>query len=157
MNGTQKLLIGHGALVMWVGFLVGFAFAFFLIGRVELWPFPGSIEVQLPGTYDAWRMAHMEGVINGALLWLAALIIPLIPIGEIGAKRLAWGFIITAWANAVASLLDPLFPASRGLSFGGETTNSIAYLLFVVGIIAIMTVTAVIAWRCLRRDRDQIS
>ena len=152
MNTIQKLLIGHGALVMWVGFLAGFGFAFHLLGGVELWPLLSRIEVQIPGTYDAWRMAHMEGIINGALLWLAALVIPLIPIGEIGAKRLAWGFIITAWGNAIASLLDPLFPASRGLSFGGELTNSLAYLLFVVGIVAIMTVTAVIAWRCLKSN-----
>ena len=41
-------------------------------------------------------------------------------------------------------------PPSRGLSFGGAITNSIAYLLFVVGIVAIMTVTGVIAWRCLK-------
>lgn len=49
MSDMQKLLIGHGALVMWVGFVVGFGFAFFLLGRVELWPIPGSIETQLPG------------------------------------------------------------------------------------------------------------
>ena len=150
MSAIQRLLIGHGALVMWVGFLAGFAFAFYLLGGVELWPFISRIEVQLPGTYDAWRMAHMEGVINGALLWVAALIIPLIPVGEVGAKRIAWGFIITAWTFCVASLIDPLFPASRGLSFGGAATNSLAYLLFVVGIVAIMSVTALIAWRCLK-------
>jgi hypothetical protein len=92
----------------------------------------------------------MEGVLNGVFLWLAALVIPLVPIGAVGAKRLAWGFIITAWGNALASLLDPLFPASRGLFFGGPWTNSLAYLLFVAGIIAIMSVTAVIAWRCLK-------
>jgi len=150
VSDVQKLLVGHGALVMWVGFVVGFGFAFFLLGRVELWPIPGSVEVQLPGTYDAWRMAHLEGVLNGAFLWMAAVVLPLVPLGIVGTRRLAWAFIVTAWANAIASGLDPLFPDSRGLYFGGPLTNSLAYLLFVVGIIAIMSVTAVIAWRCLK-------
>ena len=58
---AQRLLLGHGALVLLVGFVVGFGFLFFLIGEIRLWPIPGVIEYQLPGTYDAWRMAHMEG------------------------------------------------------------------------------------------------
>ncbi len=154
MNDIQKLLVGHGALVMWVGFLVGFGFAFFLLGRIELWPIPGSIEFQLPGSYDAWRMAHLEGVQNGLMLWIVAMVMPIVPIGSIGARRLAWAFIITAWANAIASTMDPLFPESRGLTFGGTLTNSFAYLLFVLGIVAVMTATAVIAWRCLRPQKD---
>ncbi len=126
----------------------------FLLGRIELWPIPVSIEFQLPGTYDAWRMAHLEGVQNGLVLWIAALVMPIIPIGIVGSRRLAWAFIITAWANAIASIIDPLFPESRGLNFGGPLTNSIAYLLFVVGIVAVMAATAVIAWRCLRRQEE---
>ena len=95
---------------------------------------------------------HLEGVQNGLVLWIVALVIPIVPIGSIGARRLAWAFIITAWANAIASMMDPLFPESRGLNFGGSFTNSFAYILFVVGIVAVMTATAVIAWRCLRRQ-----
>ena len=64
----QRLLVGHGALVLLFGFVVGFGFLFFLIGHVALWPIPGRIDYQLPGTYDAWRMAHMEGVVNGLAL-----------------------------------------------------------------------------------------
>ena len=45
----------------------------------------------MPGTYDAWRMAHLEGVLNGAFLWIAALVLPLVPIGIVGTRRLAWG------------------------------------------------------------------
>lgn len=39
----QRPLAGHGALVLLPGFVLGFGFLFFLIGKVELWPIPGSI------------------------------------------------------------------------------------------------------------------
>lgn len=154
LQTIQRRLIGHGALVMLVGFAAGFGFAFFLLGEIKLWPLPGTIDYALPGTDDAWRMAHMEGVLNGAFLWLVALALPLVPVGSVGANRIAIAFIVTAWANSLASLLDPLFPDSRGLSFGGEITNSIAYLLFVVGIIAIVSAVSAIAWYCFRKRAE---
>ena len=151
MTSIQRLLVGHGALVMLVGFVVGFGFAFFLLGEIRLWPIPGRLAIALPGTYDAWRMAHLEGVLNGFMLWIFALVVPLVPIGVRGAKRLAWAFIITAWGNAIASTLDPLFPDSRGLAFGGPFSNSLAYLLFVIGIVAVMGAVITIAWVSFRR------
>lgn len=152
MTALQRLLVGHGALVMLIGFIVGFGFAFFLLGEIKLWPIPGSLAIALPGTYDAWRMAHLEGVLNGLMLWIFALVLPLVPIGLKGARWLAWAVIITAWANAIASTLDPLFPDSRGLAFGGPMSNSLAYLLFVIGIIAVMGTVITIAWVSFRKD-----
>jgi hypothetical protein len=148
---ARRRLIGHGALLVFFGGAIGFGFLFFLLGRITLWPIPGSIEIQLPGTYDAWRMAHLEGIINGFALWLAAAILPLIPLSARGLKRSANGLIVVAWTFVVASLLDPLFPNSRGLAFGGPVTNQIAFFLFYVGVVLIMAITATIAWKALRR------
>jgi len=151
MTSIQRLLVGHGALVMLVGFVSGFGFAFFLLGEIRLWPIPGSLDIALPGSYDGWRMAHLEGVLNGFMLWIVALVVPLVPISLRGAKWLSWAFIVTAWGNAIASPLDPLFADSRGLFFGGPFTNSLAYLLFVVGIIAVTGAVITIAWVSFRR------
>lgn len=154
LDANQRLLVGHGGLVLLWGCLVGFPFVFFLLGEVTLWPIPGSWNVQLPGTYDAWRMAHLEGILNGFALWIAALVLPLIPITPKTATRLAWGFIIVSWTFVVASLMDPLFADSRGLHMGGPITNTIAFLLFYVGVLIITFIAGYIAWVCLKPQKS---
>lgn len=157
MNTTlrcQQLLLGHGALVLLVGFALGFGFLFFLIGEVSLWPIPGVLSVQLPGTYDAWRMAHMEGITNGVVLWLMALILPLLPGSDVFRTRLTWGTILASWTIVIASALDPIFPEARGLKFGGNAANQAAFFLFYVGIVTVTVVVTNIAIKCLRNARQ---
>ena len=150
LKRMQRLLIGNGALLLFVAGILGFGFLFFLIGKIALWPIPGEINYQLPGTYDAWRMAHMEGIANGLLLWLTAAVLPLMPFQAVGRKRLAYAMLVITWTIVIASALDPLFPDSRGLEFGGPITNHFAFFLFYIGVGGAMIVPAIIAWRCLR-------
>lgn len=103
--GIRRHLLGYGAILLFIGGVIGFGFLFFLIGRLELWPLPGAIDYQMPGTYDAWRMAHMEAIVNGFGLWLAAAILPLIPLGVVALRRVGYGLIVVAWTFAVASSL----------------------------------------------------
>ncbi len=153
LDPNQRLLVGHGGLVLLWGCLVGFPFVFFLLGEIKLWPFPWAFDVQLPGTYDAWRMAHLEGIMNGFALWVAAFVLPLIPVTAKNATRLTWGFIIASWTFVVASLMDPLFAGSRGLYMGGPITNIIAFLLFYVGVLIITYIAGYIAWVCLKPQK----
>lgn len=150
----QRLLVGNGALVLLIGFAIGFGFLFFLTGEIALWPIPGRIDYQMPGTYDAWRMAHMEGVINGLVLWLVALVLPLVPTSDLLRGRLTWGAIISAWTLVVASAIDPLFPEARGLHMGGSVFNAIAFLLFYVGIVAVIWMVATIAVKSFAGARE---
>ena len=39
-KGIQRMLIGHGALLLFVAGVLGFGFLFFLMGRIALWPIP---------------------------------------------------------------------------------------------------------------------
>lgn len=151
----QRLLIGHGALLLFVAGVLGFGFLFFLIGKIALWPIPWEIDYQLPGTYDAWRMAHMEGIANGLLLWLTAAVLPLMPFQARGKKRLGYAMMVITWTIVIASALDPIFPDSRGLEFGGPVTNQLAFFLFYIGVGGAMIVPAMIAWHCLRPSRDE--
>ncbi|MDD3765314.1 MAG: hypothetical protein PHP86_18620 [Nevskiales bacterium] len=151
---TRRLLVGHGALLVFLGGVIGFGFLFFLLGKITLWPIPGAIEYQLPGTYDAWRMAHLEGILNGFALWLAAAVLPIVPLSAKALKRTAHGLIVVAWTFVVASALDPLFPDSRGLAFGGPATNLVAFFLFYVGVVLIMVISATVAWKALRPQSD---
>ena len=153
LKRLQRILIGHGGLLLFVAGILGFGFVFFLIGKIALWPIPWEIDYQLPGTYDAWRMAHMEGIANALLLWLTAAVLPLMPFSTTGRKRLAYAMLIITWTIVTASALDPLFENSRGLEFGGPVTNHLAFFLFYVGVLGAMIVPAIIAWRCLRPQK----
>lgn len=148
---SQRLLVGHGALVLLVAFVIGFGFLFFLIGDIRLWPIPGSIDYQMPGTYDAWRMAHMEGITNGFGLWLLAAVLPLLNLSARTSRLIAIGMIITAWTIVIASCFDPLFPEARGLALTSETNllNDVAFLLFVIGIGIVIAIMIKVAKQCL--------
>ncbi len=151
VSNSQRLLIGHGALVLTVAFIIGFGFLFFLIGEIRLWPIPGAIDYQMPGTYDAWRMAHMEGITNGFGLWLMAAVLPHLRFSARTSRRIAIGMIITAWTIVIASTFDPLFPDSRGLAMTSDTslTNDIAFLLFLVGLAIVIVIMLKVAHQCL--------
>ena len=147
LKKAQRLLLGHGALVLLVGFVIGFGFLFFIIGEISLWPIPGVIEYQMPGTYDAWRMAHLEGIANGFMLWILAAIVPIIHNSVPRIYRVAVCMVVVAWTIVVASALDPFFPEARGLSFGPGSSlpNAIAFFLFYVGIVTAFVVVAMVA------------
>ena len=152
----QRRLLGHGSLVLLYGFVMGFGFLFWLVengldggisGHARLWPIPGKIDLGIPGTADAWRMAHMEGVLNGFGCWLFALLLPILPFGPVGRKRAATWMIIIAWTIVIASSLDPLFENARGLRFGLNVANMFAFFLFYVGVVGVCVLVAVIAWK----------
>ena len=152
LDKSQRLLVGHGALVLLVGFIMGFGFLFFLIGQVELWPF-GMIEYSLPGTYDAWRMAHMEGITNGLMLWILAAIFPIVKNYINNTYPLAIGSILVAWTIIIASCLDPIFPQARGLAFTDTSNliNDLAFFLFYIGIGIAFWVVTIIAIKSLKK------
>ncbi len=145
----QRLLVGHGALLVFIGCIVGFGFLFFLMEEISLWPIPGKIDYQLPGTYDAWRMAHMEGIVNGMFLWLAAAILPLVPLAARGMKWLTYTALATCWTIVLASCFDPIFEDARGLMAGDSLLNNIAFGLFYVGVAGAFIVSGVIAYKAL--------
>ncbi len=141
----QTRMIAHGALVYLLGLLAGFPFAFVLLGKVALWPIPGSVDWQPAGDVRAWHMAHLEGILNGLTLFAVAAVLPRLRLGETGLKVVAWGLIVTAWGNIVASIIGPMF-GGRGLEFGGSVTNSLMYLLFVLAIGTVVVAIALVYW-----------
>ncbi len=57
--------------------------------------------------------------------------------------------VIVAWTIVLAAAIDPLFPNARGLAFGTNIPNTIAFFLFYVGIVTVVWVVAVIAFKAL--------
>ena len=151
----QSTLIAHGALVFLAGLLAGFPFAFVILGKIVLWPIPGAIEWAPAGDVRGWRMAHLEGILNGLTLFAVAAIAPRLNLTARAHTILAWSLIVTAWGNMIASLVGPLF-GGRGLAFGDSVANSLMYVLF-VGAIAAIVIAMWLVFRGARRamfDRE---
>jgi hypothetical protein len=45
----RSLPVAHGALIFLAGMAVGFFFAFQILDRAEIWPLPGSLDIQILG------------------------------------------------------------------------------------------------------------
>ena len=146
----RALLVANGALVFVVGLLAGFPFTFLILGKIVLWPVLGAIEVHLPGDVRAWRMAHLEGILNGLTLIAVAAVAPWLALGRGAQRALAWLLIVTAWGNVVASVIGPIF-GGRGLEFGGSLANSLMYLLFVAAVVAVLVAMGLVFWGAMRR------
>jgi hypothetical protein len=120
----QSLMIAHGALVFLVGLLAGFPWAFLVIGKVVLWPIPGAIEWTVPGDVRAWRMAHLEGILNGLTLIGVAAVGDRLALGERAQRVVAWALVATAWGNVVASVIGPSRADAASPSVEGSRTAS---------------------------------
>lgn len=155
LKPLRRKLIGHGALLIFAGGILGFGFLFFLLGHITVWPIPGELQFQMPGKYDAWRMAHMEAIVNGALIWLLAAVLPLLPFSSLRGLRLtSYAMVIVAWTFVIASTIKLFFANSRGLEATGLLSNNIVFGLFYVGVALVMIVMATIAWKSLRGEKS---
>ena len=67
----QRLVIGHGMLVLLVGLVAGVMLVFSMLEAVTLWPLP-AWEVQVPGSTRGWSAAHVGGILNGVWCLLSS-------------------------------------------------------------------------------------
>jgi dolichol kinase len=72
-------------------------------------------------------------------------VLPRLRLSETNLKIVAWGLIVTAWGNILASIIGPLF-GGRGLEFGGSVSNSLMYLLFVLAVVTVMVAIWLVYW-----------
>lgn len=144
----RSFLLLHGALIFLAGMVAGFPFAFHILGRVELWPIPGSLDIQMPGDYRGWRMAHLEGILNGLLLIGVSAAGGQLRLSDRATRWLVWALLVCGWGNVVASFIGPL-SGVRGLSFTGLGWNSLVFLLFMAAIVAVFVAMSLVvrgAW-----------
>lgn len=117
-------MVLHGAVVVMLGLLAGFPHAFVLTG-------------QLAGEERAWRMAHLEGLLNGMTVLLAAAVSGWLVLSPRQHVWLAWSLIAAAYGNVVASVLGAWFGV-RGLALAAPPANAIMNLLFWIAIAGIL-------------------
>jgi len=136
----RKKLIFHGAIVILLGLLAGFPFAMVLLGSMH-------------GEVRAWRMAHLEGVLNGLLVIAVAGIGRRLELDERQQRLLAWSLIVMAYGNVVASTIGATFGV-RGLSPQGPAVNLLVYVLFMVAVVAIFVAMGLVAWGARAQAKD---
>ncbi len=127
----QARLVFHGAIVILLGLLLGFPFGFVILGS-------------LPGSERAWRMAHLEGLLNGLLVIGVAAVAPRLRLGNRQATLLFWSLVVTAYGNTVAAAMGATFGV-RGLAPGGPFSNTIVYVLFIVAVVTVAIALGLVA------------
>lgn len=123
-------LVFHGAVVVMLGLLAGFPHAFVLTG-------------QLAGEERAWRMAHLEGLLNGMLTMLAGAVGSALVLTPSQERWLLWSLVAAAYGNVVASVVGASFGV-RGLALAGPPANVVMNLLFWVAIVGVLVGIGVI-------------
>lgn len=150
----QRTLVFNGAVVFLLGMAAGFPLAFEILGRFELWPLPWKVEFDMPGDLRGWRMAHLEGVLNGLLLVGIAAVAPLLRLGARGWAWVKWGLLVCAWGNIIAAWVGPL-TETRGLVFSGVSWNSLVFLLFMAAIVGVLGAMTCVALGARAGNRDE--
>jgi hypothetical protein len=130
-DDRRRQLAFHGAVAILLGLFAGFPFAFVILG-------------QMSGDLRAWRMAHLEGVLNGLMLWAAAGIGGVLRLGDGAQRTLVGALIVTAYGNSIAAILGAT-TGQRGLEPGGTLANMAVYVLFMAALVAVFAAVATIA------------
>src|SRR2546422_10625815 len=110
MRARPETMIFHGAVVILLGLLAGFPYALVITGS-------------LVGSERAWRMAHLEGVLNGLVVIAVAAVWDRLALDGWKREVLAWSPVLMAYGNVVASVIGATF-AVRGLAPGGSARHT---------------------------------
>ncbi len=143
----HSLLIGHGALV-------------FILGLVAGVPFLWAIEAVAAGggaaeaeALRAWRMAHLEGTLNGMLMIAVAAAATQLTLSEGRSSIITWGLIATGWGNILASFVSGM-TGGRGLAFTGLDWNTLTFTLFSIAIVGVIAAFVVLALAAFSQPSD---
>ena len=146
MDRLQRIMIGHGLLVILTAMLAGFMLMFLLIGGIEIWP--GHIlPVHVYGSSAGWVRAHSGGTMNGLLVVVVALALPQLNLSERLQKWTAYGFIYVAWSFTLFYWLGNA-AGNRGLTLGDSQlghTDLISVLAFLPGLPSVVIVVVLLA------------
>ncbi len=151
LNPLRRSMVGHGALILLIGMLAGVGLLVSLLGGMEVWP--GTIwPLHLPGATDAWVRTHLGGMLNGILIMVVALVLPVVGFDVSGARKISWMLVGTGWANTLfywAALLSP----NRALTFG-DNRFGVTNLAAVLGLAPalLFTVVSIVAVAMLARQ-----
>lgn len=145
-NGLRFTALNGLLMILFGMFLAGFP----LIWVVVATAYPGLPAPHAPGDYRAWNMAHLEGLLNGMLVLLIALVTRLRPMSQTRETVLIAGLSVGGWGNTVAAFIAPLLGV-RGMVFDGHGANNLVTGVFTIALIGTLAAFGVTILHLSRR------
>lgn len=132
MGKYGSALIANGAVLFVIGLVAGIPFNFAAMAVDPAYP-PDSLAFMPAGTENGWRVAHLEGLMNGILLFAAGGWGERVRLTERMSAVLFWLLLAMTWLNVVGSFLAPALGV-RGLAplGGAETLINVMFTLVAV-------------------------
>lgn len=143
----HSLLIGHGAIVFILGLAAGVPFLWALDAVAAG---GGAVEAE---ALRAWRMAHLEGTLNGMMMIAVAAAAKQLTLSDGRSSIITWGLIATGWGNILASFVSGM-TGGRGLAFTGIDWNTLTFTLFSIAIVGVIAAFVVLALAAFSQPRD---
>jgi hypothetical protein len=138
-SGARASLVFHGIVVIVLGLLPGIPYALVIGG-------------DLPGDLRAWRMAHLEGVLNGMLMLVISAAGGSMTLSPGRSRLLVRCFGVAGYGNVAASVLGAIFGV-RGLTPTGPASNFVTYVIFMAAVVGVLLGLAIAAQGALRARR----
>ena len=118
LTRLQRLMIGHGLLILFMALIAGMGLWICLVGGFEF--IPGTVvSFPIPGTPDGWAKAHRGTPMNALMVFAVAMFLPHMGFKAETETRLGWIVTGTAWANTGFYFFSN-FSQNRGLTFGSN-------------------------------------
>jgi vacuolar-type H+-ATPase subunit I/STV1 len=144
---TRRMIVRvvfHGALLVVLGMLVGFAFHRAITEG-------SGADVQ-----RAWRVAHTSLVGGGALYLAFAAVAQYLVLSPQAARLAVWSLVVAAYAFAFGFVVGPAVGA-RGLEATGPPLHVLVFAALATGLFLLLLAACVILWgsyAALRALRD---
>ncbi len=147
VSQARVSIIRHGAAVIFIGLLAGFAWTFALLEEVRISPIPLTVMEGFPGDPARWRIVHLGCILNGIMAICFGMAMGLFTMTPRQITGIKIATILIVWGNMVFYAAS-VFAPNRGLSFGdnaagsGNMAGNIAYLGAFIAAFAALYVVA---------------
>jgi hypothetical protein len=125
MQRSGAKLVFHGIALILLGSAAGFAYLGVLTG-------------ELASGAQAWRFAHLNGLVNGAILVAIGGSSPHLTLSPTGERWLLLLTIGGSYSNVGASIVGAAL-GQRGLDAVGPATNLLVFGLFAIAVVALLS------------------
>ncbi len=119
---NPRTLSFHAVVIILLGMLAGFPYGSLIVS--------GGAEETIRG----WRLAHMEGLLNGLLLIVIAAVWSHVRLGDTARKLLWWFLVLGGYANTVAPITAAV-TGHRGLEPSGPSLNWLVFGMFQISLL----------------------